>query len=700
MQVYTNSNRLSPKTILFFIIILLFAFLPISTFLFFLKDDAFTGYFPPKFFMSESLHAGYLPLWNPYINFGIPQYGDMSSGFWSPITWLIASTIGYNAYTLTAEVLLYILLGGIGMYKLSQAWQLEKHTCIIAAVAYMCCGFNIGHLQHFNWLSGAAFLPWCLWSYLLLIHHFSIKNAVRAALVFYMLIASAHPGIIISAVYFFIAVFLFDLFHHYKQQTIKQKIKETLGAHGLLFFILALLCAGMIAGYMDIIPHFVRGAKVSLSDALLNPTTPQSWISPLLPFSTTKNAAFFNTDISMRNCYFSLVLLLFFIAAVVQPKNKWQKFLLVAGALFMLLSFGGVFKTFAYKFIPFIGYVRLNGEFRIFTILCFILVAAIQLDKFIKAKSKFEGSIKWIYYGIEILLFICIIFGITKSVTTHGSFLYSTKTVFAQHGIATKLKALIDSISFYDTLWIQGFIQLFLLWGIKWCLKFRHWNILKDILIADMILACLLNIPFTGVGQTSVAHIQDILNDAPKGIPIPSLQPIINNDTISLDEKMMIGDWSFYNKQIGVKEQVAYPIILKDEQNYFDSISLMPQYNFTNQAFLFTQYQSSDTTKSNCSILHFSPNTVQAHISSDSNQQLILQENFYPHWYYQNNSEKKEVLKAGINFMSARIVKGDNTVVFSFEPILVEKAMMVSLVSFIICCLLLIALRTKPFSLS
>src|SRR5215212_12271592 len=107
MQDYINSKRQSVKTILAFLLIMFVAYLPVSTFQFFIKNDAFSGYFPPKFFMSESLHAGYLPLWNPYINYGIPQYGDMSSGYWSPITWLIAGTIGYNAYTFTIEVLAY-----------------------------------------------------------------------------------------------------------------------------------------------------------------------------------------------------------------------------------------------------------------------------------------------------------------------------------------------------------------------------------------------------------------------------------------------------------------------------------------------------------------------------------------------------------------------------------------------------------------
>jgi hypothetical protein len=136
-----------------FVPVLILAYLPVSLFSYFIKNDAFSGYFPPKFFMTASIHAGHLPLWNPYINYGIPQYGDMSSGFWSPITWIIASTVGYNAYTFTLEVLLYILIGGVGMYKLTGYWKLNKNIRYIAATAFMCCGYNVGHLQHFNWLS-------------------------------------------------------------------------------------------------------------------------------------------------------------------------------------------------------------------------------------------------------------------------------------------------------------------------------------------------------------------------------------------------------------------------------------------------------------------------------------------------------------------------------------------------------------------
>ncbi|MBK8088762.1 MAG: hypothetical protein IPK31_12910 [Chitinophagaceae bacterium] len=75
--------------------------------------------------MSESLSAGYMPWWNPYVNFGIPQYADMSSSFWSPVTWIIAGTVGYNIYTITLELLLYILLGAWGMYKCGEVFWLD-----------------------------------------------------------------------------------------------------------------------------------------------------------------------------------------------------------------------------------------------------------------------------------------------------------------------------------------------------------------------------------------------------------------------------------------------------------------------------------------------------------------------------------------------------------------------------------------------
>ncbi|MDB5277678.1 MAG: hypothetical protein JWR61_2633 [Ferruginibacter sp.] len=687
MQVYANSNWASLKKILFFFIILLIAFLPISSFLFFLKNDAFAGYFPPKFFMSESIHAGHLPLWNPYINFGFPQYGDMSGGFWSPITWIIASTAGYNAYTLTLEVLFYILLGGIGMYKLTGFWNMDKRVREIAGVAFMCSGYIVGHLQHFNWISGAAFLPWCLWSYLSLLKQFSKNRFVLTVLLFYFLVSSAHPGIIISAIYFFSAVLVFYIINKRENINRTQQIKQLFLMHAGLLLLFVLLCAGMIAGYLDILPFFVRGEKISVTASLGNPTSFPSWISALLPLATVKNDSLYQTDISMRNNYFSLALLLFFLQACFSKKNNWQKFLLVAGVLFSFLSAGGIFKTFAYKFIPLIGYVRLNGEFSIFALLCFIIVAAIHLNKFIQQKESFSGFIQWSYYAIFLIFIGCIFCGLYFAISGKDSFVFVLSRITQQYTLAEKLKTLVDAVSFYDTLWIQGCIQLIIWLVIRRALISRNFNLLRSLVVADLIIASLLNIPFTGVGKTSVATIQNLLNQSPQGIPIPILQPINKIDTLQVNVKEIIGDWSIYNKQIGVKEEVAYPIVLKNMRAYFETNERYPGRNFLNHPFLFV-----DGSQNSRSIViqSFAPDKIALSVTADNPSSIVLQQNYYPHWFFKNGRQKGLVDSAGINFMKAPLNKGENNIVFTFEPTLVKRAMLLSVITFTALCLLLL----------
>ncbi len=691
MQFYANSNRHSLKTFLFFTLVLIVAFLPVSSFLFFLKNDAFNGYFPPKFFMSESIHAGHLPLWNPYINFGIPQYGDMSSGYWSPVTWLIASTIGYNAYTLTIELLLYILIGGMGVYKLTSLWQFDKATKIIAATAFMCCGYNVGHLQHFNWLSGTSFLPWCFWAYSLLLGNFSFKHAIRCALLFYLFVSSAHPGLIISAAYFFAGYLLFNFFENKSNQSSAQRLKDIGWGHLAFTSLFLILSAGMITGYIDLLPQFVRGEKISLQDSLLNPTSTQSWISTVFPFAVIKNNNFFNTDPSVRNCYFSLALLLFFLLSLFNKKTGFQKFLLITGLVFALLSAGGIFKTLAYKFIPLIGYVRLNGEFRIFAILCFILSAAFELYRYIKSKHTFSGKIKWLYYAIEIIVFAAIIFGLCEAIIDKESFIYDVTDITSQTGISLKLKTFIDAISFYDTLWIQGIIQLLLLKGIKRCLKLQDWQLLKKLVVVDMILACLLNIPFTGVGKASVAQVQAVLNLSPKGISSPGLLPLNKNKKVNPPEEALVGNWSLYNKQIGTVSFVAYPIMLKNMMAYFDKDSITKKENHLDKAFIF----GADSSIKSITVNYFSPQKIDVMVVSDQSSKLVLQQNFYPHWYVSNGIEKIDADQYGINFMSAPVAKGENHISFIFDPAKVKIAMLVSFIALIICCTTLLFLSFK-----
>ena len=179
-------------------------YLPVATLRFAIKNDLFTGYFPARFHLSTFLHQGLFPLWDPWINYGLPMYGDITATAWNPLTILIASTVGYNAYTMTAEVLLALFTASAAMHALCTRLGSGSHTSLIMALCYMACGFFIGDLQHLNWVWGAALLPWCAAGFLRFTSSGQWRELPASLLPFFLFMVSAHPGLMIGAMYFFL----------------------------------------------------------------------------------------------------------------------------------------------------------------------------------------------------------------------------------------------------------------------------------------------------------------------------------------------------------------------------------------------------------------------------------------------------------------------------------------------------------------
>jgi hypothetical protein len=644
--------------------------------------------------MSESLHTGYLPLWNPYINFGIPQYADMNAGYWSPITWLIAGTIGYNTYTFTLEVLLYILLSGLGMVTLSSCFTKSKSIQIMAGIAFMCCGYHIGHLQHFNWLSGSAFLPWCLWSYFRFIKKPHLGNILASVLLFYLFIASAHPGLIIGGLYFFIAVAIFLFFSKKKGVPLKKIFFPFLIPHTIFMAAILLLSVGIIVGYTDIIPHFMRGDKPALEDSIQHSSNIKTWLSFILPMSTVKNGLFFITDLSLRNSYFGLVMFIFLLSSFPERKNSTQKLFLSLGIFFLLISAGGFLKNFAYHYFPLIGYVRLGGEFRIFAILSFIIVSVIQLDKFQAAqKPSRHRNIKWIAILLAVSFICCLGWSLYHILITKNSIIYTD--INTHTGMANKMKGIIDSLSFYDTIFLQGCIQLSILAIFLHSLLKRKMQLLKWVAIIDLVIASLLNIPFTGAGKTTLSHVQSVLDKSPKGIPIPPVQPISQNDTLAGADNYLLGYWNMYNKQIGTLNEMPYPIQLRNMRAYFDNVENKNGYNYADKPFL---YGKNDDLA--IEITGFSPNKLTLTVQADSTNDLIFLQNYYPHWYYSNDSGTYKMKKESFNFMRVPVVKGTQKIRLIFGPGFIRTSLLISGLVFVLYFLIIIFYRPKQTYLS
>ncbi|MBS1654197.1 MAG: hypothetical protein JSU05_05070, partial [Bacteroidetes bacterium] len=358
---------------LLFTLFLVIAYLPVFLPFFHIKNDLVTQNLPSRFVISESLYSGYFPWWNPFIHYGIPQYGNMNTGFWNPFLWLIASTTGYSIYSITYEEMFYLLIGTWGIYKLIKEFT-NKEAAVLTGLAYCCSGYAIGHLQHFIWITGVAFFPYVLFFLLRTYKNPLLKNFIGAGISTFIFIASTHPGLVIGAIYFilFIIAFIFLFRKNVTQQLYSKHFWEITI---LLVISIVLSSIVVIISNLDILQHISRGSKVSLAESLLTPTTLQSYLSLLFPLPVHKTS-FFNTDISMRNVYGGLLLLPGLLLFLM--KQNWKIIISIAIPLgfFFLLAMGGIFKTFAWHYIPYTGYVRLNGEFTYFVLLILLLLAA------------------------------------------------------------------------------------------------------------------------------------------------------------------------------------------------------------------------------------------------------------------------------------------------------------------------------------
>ncbi len=452
----------------------------------------------------------------------------------------------------------------------------------------------------------------------------------------------------------------------------------------LFGFVSALLSLIVIVSYVEVLQHITRGSKVEVEETLLHPTTLQSYLSMLLPFAVHKGS-FFQTDISMRNTSIGLALLpgIYFFFQKSSLRKNWV--LLISFLFFVLLGAGGQFKLFAYEFLPYLGYVRLNGEFAYFTYLLLILGSVYGLQK--ASPAQFAAP-RNPYLLLQYFFTACLLVSLLAILANKNSIFFSdTFNSFPD------LKTFLNGLSFWDLCLASSFFQLVCAGFLK---KYQT-NHRAFLIVAavNLILATWICLPFTGLGQMPRKEVQAILNTAPKGINIPNLKAVNDNQYISPRYDSIIGSSAFFSKQIGYPTSAPYPVVLKSASSYFSDTSLVEFIN--SQAYLF---MATDTTKpvttydsSLVKVLSFAPTSTEVIIQNEKFQYLIFLQNNYPRWKVFLDDKPVAHFTAFKSFIGLSIPKGNHRVKFSFDTRSLERLLWVNV--FLVCAGLIVLSQKK-----
>ncbi len=119
--------------------------------------------YPAQHYVAESLHAGKLPHWTPYLNSGTPFLADPQSGAWYPLHWPFFLT-GITPRTLVWEVTLHCFLALCGTFLLARRLLNSVPAALVAAVFYAFSGYFSARSSELAKFEAAALLPWLLWA--------------------------------------------------------------------------------------------------------------------------------------------------------------------------------------------------------------------------------------------------------------------------------------------------------------------------------------------------------------------------------------------------------------------------------------------------------------------------------------------------------------------------------------------------------
>src|SRR5579863_1483169 len=150
--------------------------------------------YPAQKFFAESLRAGDLPQWTPYLDSGIPFLAEPRTGAWYPLHWpffLIGMTrLGFKPVAMVWELAFHASLALVGAYLLARKLFGAGGPALLGAIFYGWGGFFAAHASWLSQFESAALLPWLLWAGL---------TALESAAVRWIAFTSLIGGLIVLA---------------------------------------------------------------------------------------------------------------------------------------------------------------------------------------------------------------------------------------------------------------------------------------------------------------------------------------------------------------------------------------------------------------------------------------------------------------------------------------------------------------------
>lgn len=667
---------LARKHYLLLLLITLVAYWPLTFHLFSLKNDALVYFLPYRYHISEAIQNGYFPWWNPYLYTGLPLHSDIQSGVWNPVVMFISLYTRYNLAVLQWELLFYLFIAALGMFKLVKEFNNSTVTAVIAATAYLCCGFMTDSGSIIPWVTSAAYLPFVFLYFYRLLNNPVLKTALKLSLALSLLLTAGYPSFFIYCLYILLIGFIVWLVSHYK----KRSVKPLFLFSGITVLVFILIVSPAVLSWWDFFDYYERGSGTSLDRIQTNAFPPFSSLSYLLPSAVSKSHPLLQTDLTARNASTGIFIFLFFLLALAGKLKPVYKFISVLTLFSFLFSLGDAtpIREWCHRFLPFMDTFRHPASIRVFTSISIILIAAPALNGFLSMKEPVTKKINLITTVILTLLSGVLI-------------LYLPQSNLSDFSGNENRKAFLDKLSFADIGVLQGiiqilFISLFLLASRKGLNKY-----IPALVIINSIIFCWMALPFTFISQVKASVVDQYIASFPKNYPLTEIANPVTTTGADSSTVSPLGQEKFYNKTISTQDHVITPTInsrytdfLKDSllrkalNNYpfvyFSDTTVLSTTGLpdSGRIVLFERIgrvmEIKNHTTDTINVVKFGPNNIELEVTANNYGLLNLFQQYHHGWRAFEDNVEIPVYCTNRAFISVPVSAGKHIIQFRFEP--------------------------------
>jgi hypothetical protein len=677
-----NNNSLAVKSIL--LLCLLIILHQLTSFSVLMKWDIMDIALPWRYYVSDCINNQILPLWNPFMNSGFPQYGDPSTWYWP--AWIIGLLFGYSPLTIQLEFILHLLFAALGMFLLSRTLKQSLVSAFILGLGYSLSGFVVGNAQHFGWIIGAAYLPWLVNYAYKFSRNFRLLDGLILALVLSLMLSGSYPGISITNSYIVLFVLFPGVFGLFKNGQIVGNWMTLLS----IAVVSILLCSVTLYSSFELSTLDNRGAGLKFDSGPWAVTTgslsPQALMTFIIPYSLTSNIPYWGYDMSIINCFFGIIPITLLGAALWQVKKVSSSFLvyLGVGVFFLLVAMAETFplREWLYITVPFMNLFRFPALFRLYAIFFFLLSSGYALDFILKNPD-------------NQLVF--------KRVVTMGIIAFSVVQIgiIYKVGIAVYTSLFADGFENFEShatimqkAGLNVFTHIVILSMLLIAIRLNRFRLMLPILFfIEMFVAVQLNSNYTVWENRPPTDVQQALSDVSHSYHIPDIHVSLreNNDQSNKSIPYLWKNLSIYHKEPSSDGNSPYGLLssqLAMNANIYDTVSYYP-------IVFLAQIDGDKITsfrqhKEDITISEFNPNLIKVKVNFKRSANLVLNQNTNPNWIVTIDGKEQKMNTANFTFPYIEVPQGDHEITFTISSNRIMIAFWVSIVSLLLVCTYLI----------